>query len=106
MSAGPKRHRVHVMLPASGEGGRGERTGVATAVLSDVPAAIEALSGRELVQARQVYAVATHRVTLLADPAHPITEQHYLLHGSRKLHIGFVDQERHEYTLLCGESRS
>ena len=96
------------MLPSQDLGERGRRQGPDTVVLANVPCSIETLSGRELEVARQLYATATARVELHGDPAAPLTPQHYLLFGTKKLHIGHVDDVDRlgvEYVLLCGEDR-
>ncbi len=65
MRAGKLRHRVNVLLPSTTAGSRGSnRSGNPTTVLTNVPCAIETLSGVELELARQTFARATSKVTM------------------------------------------
>lgn len=108
---GAKRHQVNVMLPprADQTGGldrHGQRRGTPTTVLANVPAAIEQLQGLELVRAQRIYAEASYRVTLTLYPGHGLTSRHYLLWGTRTLHVGAVldeDGTSQDVVLLCGE---
>ncbi len=73
---------------------------------TEVPAAITALGGEELVQARQVFARARYRVELRFNPTLDLTEQHYLVFRSRRLNVGLVtnvNEENVEWiSALCG----
>lgn len=103
---GTKRHVVTVLLPSTTLDARGRTTGDPTTVLEDVPCSIEQLSGLELIRAQKIFAEATHRVRMFADPDSPLTSKHYLLFGTRELHIGaVVDAENIgiEVELLCKE---
>ena len=73
-------------------------------------AKIEQLSGRELEQAHQVYANASHRVTIDYNATLASTggTRRVVVFGSRWLHIGAVLDEELEHVqlqLLCGEER-
>lgn len=107
LRSGRLRHRVTVWRPSQQLGTRGERTGNDTIVLQEVPCGIENLDGRELEQARQTVAVATHRVELYADPQKPITAGDYLvLHDGSVLYIHHVDDVDNlglEYRFLCAK---
>lgn len=103
-----KRHLVNVMLPTQVTGDQGQKTGPDQTVLQNVPCSIEPLNGRELEQARQVYSLASYRVTLIQDPRSPLTTEHYLrqVPCGKRLCIGFIDDRELvgvEVQLLCGE---
>lgn len=73
-------------------------------------AKIEQLSGNESVIARQIYANATHRVTIDYNSTLASTggARRAVVFGSRFLHIGAVinpDLENRQLQLLCGEER-
>jgi SPP1 family predicted phage head-tail adaptor len=106
LRAGKLRHRVAIKRPASGRGTRGERTGEDFVVSPEEFASIETLSGREAERARAVYAEATYRVEMRIRPGIEVTENDYLQHGTRRFHIGHVDdvdQRGIKYELLCAE---
>lgn len=99
-------HVVSVMRPTTAEGTRGEIRGNDQTLLKNVPASVVTLSGRELVQARTVFAEATYEVKLYGDPKHPIQATDYLMFQGKKLAIAFsndANQNGIRYTLLCGE---
>lgn len=111
-----KQHVVNVMRPTEAQGTRGQTQGKPLVVYLNCPCTIETLSGREVVQARTVFAEAIHRVELTADPSKPIFERDYLeLIGSesmtatgqpRRLSIGFKNDKQQNgvmLSLLCGE---
>jgi len=103
---GAKRYQVDLYLPSTSLDRQGQRTGADTLVMEGLPAAIEQLTGLELVRAQRIWPTATYSVQLTAYPGHGITSKHYLLWGTRKLHIGAVidtDGAEHELTLLVGE---
>lgn len=103
---GAKRHQVDVYLPSQSVGRLGRRTGSDTAVLEGIPAEIEQLTGLELIRAHRVWAEATHRVRVTLYPGHGITSEHYLLFGTRRLHVGAVIDPTNtgvEIELLCRE---
>ena len=103
------RHRVNVMRPTEAQGTRGQAQGNPELILKDWPCSIETLSGREIEQARTVFAEATHRVEGYGDPAQRFKERDHLTGGSigkRTLHIGFINDKQQngiELSLLCGE---
>lgn len=103
------RHVVKVMRPSDAVDDRGRPTGDATTLMEEWPCSITTLSGREVVQARTVYAEATSQVEGYGDPNKPIKETDYLTGlslGERILNIGFVNdklQNGVSLTLLCGE---
>jgi len=73
-------------------------------------AKIEHLSGDELIIARQLYARATHRVTVDYNSTLDSTggSRRAVVFGSRWMHIGAVvneDLENRQLRLLCGEER-
>lgn len=74
-------------------GDLGQPTGPPELIARGVQCAIEALSGRELENARQQMANASYRVKL--RPGLPLTPSHYLVngHGGQRLNIGFVDND-------------
>lgn len=74
-----KRHAVTILRPSTTVDSRGQLSGSATTVVSDVPCSIEQLSGRELELARQRMANATLRVRMFSDPAWRLTTGDYLV---------------------------
>ncbi len=103
---GRVRHQVDVYLPATGLDSYGRRSGSDTLIYAAVPAAIEQLTALELIRARQIFPEATHRVYLTLYPSHGVTSKHYLMFGTRKLHIGAVIDSENvgvELELLCKE---
>lgn len=108
LKAGLLRHQVTISRPSTSVGDRGERTGAATTVASSVPCSIETLAGRELEQARQLYATATVRVAMYVASSWAVAPGDYLTFGSRTLYIGHVndvDQLGVLVELLCGEEK-
>jgi head-tail adaptor len=106
MRAGELRHRVDVLRPPTSLDDRGQPRGQEEVVLRQVPCGIETLNGREAEQARTNYAEATHRVRMYGDPSKPIKTKDYLQFGTRRLEIGFIDDELQngiKLTLICGE---
>jgi len=74
----------------------------------ELPISYKALRGRELEQAREVYAMATHRVECLPDPKKPLHRKDILeFCCGRRWHIGDVldiDNNGVDIELLVGES--
>jgi head-tail adaptor len=109
LRSGALRHRVAIKRPPSGDaalGARGERTGAATTICAEWPCAVTRLSGRELEQARQTVATATHRVVGYADPDQRIVASDYLEFQGRTLaiqYVGDADERDFETMLLCAE---
>jgi head-tail adaptor len=73
-------------------------------------AKIEQLSGSEAEVARQIYPLATHRVTIDYSSTLESTggSRRAVVFGSRYLHIGAIlnaDLENVQLQLLCGEER-
>ncbi len=103
------RHVVKVMRPTKATGGRGQIQGTPETVFNEWPCSIETLNGREVVQARTVFAEATLKVEGYGDPAKRFKERDYLTGGSigsRVLNIGFINdmqQNGVKLSLLCGE---
>jgi head-tail adaptor len=74
--------------------------------LADVPCSIETLAGRELDLARTRYAQANYKITLWADPDHPLSVTHQLRLGGRTFEIGAINDPELlglEVELLCSE---
>ena len=102
-----------IKLPSTTVGDRGQKSGTDTVVAADVPASVEQLSGREVEQARQFYALATSRVMLFGDRGWGLSPEHYLTFdpgfgAERTLNIGHVSSDRElgvEYELLCSEDK-
>ena len=103
------RHIVDVMRPTEALDGYGQTQGNPQIVMRQWPCSIETLSGREVEQARTVFAEATHKVEGYGDPARPFKERDYLTGGSigsRVLGIGFKNDKQQNgihLSLLCGE---
>ena len=103
MKAGSLRHRVELQKATYAQDGVGEPIET-WATYAKRWAAVEPLSGRELLQAQQVNSEATIRVRLRFVSG--VTQQQRLLHNSRTLEIVSVidPQERNaELELLCKE---
>lgn len=106
LRAGQLRHRATVRRPSSTLDSRGQRGGTDATIMADVPCSITPLSGRELEQARQTVAEASHRVEMYADPEHPLQPIDYLEIGRRILWVRWVqdlDEKGVAYALLCEE---
>lgn len=109
MDAGRMRHRVSIMLPPTGSslGTRGQLSGSATTLASSVPCLVEQAGGSESSIARQVYAGATHSVTLYVDSQVNITERCYLTWGTRRLNVKAMatDEKDMSIVLACEEAK-
>lgn len=102
------RHSVDVAVVTEALSDRGQTLkGLPLIVSAKEPCEIENLSGREIEQARQMYAVATHRVRMRFNHQVPITTKHILLFGNQKLNVGYVNNVENrdrEVILLCAEA--
>ena len=101
-----KRHIVDIHHPLSESDSRGAADPVIGELyLKGIPCSIEQLNSREQEAARQVYALATHKVEMYADPKRPLSHSMWLAWGSRRLEIGeaLLDDRGMTYTLTCGE---
>jgi head-tail adaptor len=99
-------HQVDVMEPATSPDDFNQPAGVDTVYLPKVPCSIEPLNTRELEQARQLQADATHKVCFYGDPSKPIKHGQYLRFGSRQLHIASaldLKMNGEQWELLVGE---
>jgi hypothetical protein len=99
---------VDILRPAASVDGFGQNAQAQPESLyKQVPCLIQTLTGRELVQARTVFANVTHQVTkLYLDPKKRIKAKDYLLLNGRRLSIGFpndVWQNGIEWECLCNE---
>lgn len=106
LRSGTLRHRATFKRPSSTLDTRGGRSGDDVTLMADVPCSIEPLGGRELEQARQTVAEASHRVRLYADPERPLSALDYLEFGRRVLWIRYVKdmgERGFAYELLCEE---
>ena len=100
------RHLVNVMRPTDTEGTRGQSRGEPQTIYKNWPCSIATLNGREVEQARSVFAEATHKVEGYGNPAKRLAERDYLQFGERTLHIGFINDKQQNglmLSLLCGE---
>lgn len=109
LKAGDLDQLVTVMRPAEAQGTRGQPQGQPTTIIQQWPCSIETVSGNKAVQARTVFAEATHKVGGYGNPQKRVKERDYLTGGSlgdRKLYIGFINdihQNGVELELLCSE---
>jgi hypothetical protein len=106
MKAGSMRHIVDIHHPLHESDSRGEADPlVGEKYLAAIPCSIEPLNTREQEAARQAYALATHKVSMYADPQHPLSHAMWLVWGKRRLEIGasLLDDRGLTYTLTCGE---
>lgn len=105
MVAGDLRHRVTIQAPPlTADAIRGVATGSPTTVAEKVPVKIEPLDGRELVQAQQVAAHVTHRITMRYRAG--VTPTQRIVFGTRTYHVIAVLnlEERNRWLrLLCVE---
>lgn len=102
------RHIVTVKRPRQGNlGTRGQKQGEDETIYAEWPCSIETLSGSEAELARQNFPTASLSVAGYTDPAKPIKATDYLLLGTRRINVGFVndvDQMGLKAELICGES--
>jgi len=102
------RHQVDIKLPSTSTDARfGQRTGIDSTILADVPADVEQLTGLELIRARKIYPETTHRVTIWGDPSVRITSRHVVVFNGRNLYVGGVvdlDSTGIKLELLCREA--
>ena len=105
------RHRVTIVLPPDPNvlanlDERGQVKGSNLTVASSVPAEIVTLSGMELMQAHNLFAMATLRVTVRRDSKYELTTKHRFLFNGRTINIGYVNnawQQDHWLVCLCME---
>lgn len=103
-----KEHKIDAASTDYDSYGQVSASSTAWSTVLKARAAIEQLSGREAEVARQVYASATHRVTVdyHATLASTGGSRRAVVFGDRFLHVGAVlneDQENVQLQLLCGE---
>lgn len=110
MDAGRMRHRVSVIAPPSGASldSRGQLSGSNTTLASSVPCLVEQVGGSEGNMARQMFASATHSVTMYVDSQVEITERCWLAWGSRRLNIRARTTDERDMTtvLACEEDKA
>lgn len=109
MSAGLRRHYVAAYRPSHALGDRGQIDGPPEQLYRALPAEIRTLTTREQEIARQTYALATHEVTVYADPSKPIQETDHLMLGERRLEVGSVNdpmQNGIKLVMVCGEVKA
>jgi SPP1 family predicted phage head-tail adaptor len=105
MDVGALRHRVTIQTAATtADPLRGQASGAPTVLAQNVPAAIEPLEGRELLEAQQLSAVVSHRVRLryLAG----VTPRSRVLFGARTFEVASVinvEERNVELRLFCQE---
>ncbi len=103
------RHVVTVMRPPEATDSRGQTQGNPETIINEWPCSIETLNGREVVQARTVFAEAELKVEGYGNPEKRFKERDYLTGGSigsRVLNIGFINDKQQngvKLSLLCGE---
>ncbi len=101
------RHSVDIAIPQEVLGDRGQKLPAVPLVVSkSEPCEIETLQGREIEQARQMFAIATHRVRMRFNRSLELTPKHMLIFQGRTLNIGHVnniDQRDREVVALCAE---
>jgi head-tail adaptor len=105
-----KRHKIDAGTTAYDTFGQVSISSTAWTTVSTRRAKIENLSGNESANARQLYAAASHRVTVDYDSTIASTggSRMEVVFGSRVLHVGAVinpDLENVQLQLLCGEER-
>ena len=103
MQAGKLRHYVTVEeYNQTGTGTRGQQTGDWETLYANVPAEIVNMTGRELEQARQVWATATDKITIRYHAS--ITTKHRVSFDGQVFNIQSVnnDPQKRVTTLICG----
>ena len=103
MKAGDLRHRVSLQVSTPVQGASGEMVD-SWATTATVWAAVEPLSGRELLLAQQAASSVTHRVRIRART--DVTPRNRFLFGARALAINAVmrqDEVADEMVCLCTE---
>lgn len=108
MESGKLRHRIQLQYETETPGASGEPT-YTWSELATVSAAVEPLSGKELIDAQQVASTVTHRVTIRYRP--DVNETCRVRFGEvapyRYFDINAVINTRernHEMVLLCSEA--
>jgi SPP1 family predicted phage head-tail adaptor len=105
MQAGKLRHRIKIQTLVDSQGADfGEAKLTPSVYAVGVPAAVEPLSGRELINADKVEAGVTHRVRMRWMPG--IEPKMQIVIGTRTLNIMSVidkHERRIELELLCLE---
>lgn len=95
MRAGTLRHRVRIQTPPTTTGTRGEIIGSATDFTSRY-CSIDTLTGDELIQAKQQFAKATHKIVMRYVSG--LTETHSIIFGNRTFGIRSINnvEEKNE----------
>lgn len=107
MKVGPMRQRVTLQTLTKSKDRYGQEIEVWTTV-NTYWAEIVTLSGREAVNARQIKAESTHRITMRYEGT-VIDETMRFLFNSRVLKVSWVnnvEQRNREYLILCTEVKS
>ena len=102
---GKLRHRIGIQTSSDTQNAYGEIEKAWTTAKT-VWASVEPLTGRELFQAQQVVATASHRVRIRYDST--VTETSRVLFGSRIFDINAImnrDERNAEIELLCTEAK-
>ncbi len=104
-NAGNLRHRITIQSRSAAVGTRGQST-EAWSTVEKRWAEVTDLSGRELEQARQINASASHRVRIRGPRSYTLTTKHRIVFGSLTLNIASIgfdegDYQRDDLTLLC-----
>lgn len=110
MNAGQLRHRVSIIAPPDGSSldSRGQITGGNTTLATGVPALVEEVTPSEPTMAHQVYATASHRVTIYRDSQLALNEKCWLTFGSQRLNIVGIIKDGIDVWLFlaCQEARA
>ena len=110
MNAGQLRHRVSIIAPPNGSSldSRGQLSGSNTTLASSIPALVEEVTPSEPTMAHQVYATASHRVTIYRDSQIALTEKCWLTFGSQRLNIVGILKDGIDVwlSLACQEVRA
>lgn len=90
---GKRRHVVDIEARGTGEGSRGESLNDWSPVVSNYPAKVEPLRGRDLERARQVTPQATTRITLIRPRAFVLTEEHRIIFRGVAYGIDYLPED-------------
>lgn len=105
MRAGKLRYSITVQSPGTTQDAYGQETGSPVAITTAMADVVQ-LRGVELFRAKQVYPLATHRVTMRYQPG--ITPEMFIVFQGRTLNIvdvNDVDGLHRELDLVCMEKK-
>lgn len=99
------RHVCDVYAPLNALNSLGQKSDGGSLYLEKIPCSKVRLNSREIETARLLYATASHRVGMYADPKKPIDHTHWLMIDGKRLNVAEVVPDDRGLTLqlICGE---